>query len=111
MDLLQEEVENKYDNKAKGMKVQEQFGVLLEKGNNDLDWKNAMYQMLKGVRSFAIRATTNSLPSLDNLRRWRKIRSSDCKHCRSPCTLKHTLNICRTFLEQRKNLLIAMTAF
>ena len=102
MDLLQAEVKTKYDNKAKGMKIQGQFGALLEKENNDLDWKSAMYQMPKGVLSFAIRASTNSLPSLDNLRRWRKVRSSDCKHCRSPCTLKHTLNICRTFLEQRR---------
>ena len=57
--------------------------------------------MPRGVLSFTLKASSNSLPSNDNLKRCRKLNYPRCNHCESPsATLKHTLNIFPKFLDQ-----------
>ena len=58
--------------------------------------------------SFAMRASTNSLETPDNLARWGKVKDASCKMCLAPGqpntkilgTLGHILNNCPRILER-----------
>ena len=50
--------------------------------------------------SFAIRCSTNTLATSDNLKRWGKRRVSDCPLCLNIGTLEHILNGCPVALQQ-----------
>ena len=58
--------------------------------------------------SFALRASTNSLATLDNLARWGKVVDSSCKLCfvdgqpstKATATLGHVLNNCPKMLDR-----------
>lgn len=81
-----------------------QFLELLDQEKADIQWKSTIYNVPKGVLSFALKTATNTLPTLDNLKRWRKIRIANCKMCGSTSgTLKHMLNICPKFLQQGRS--------
>ena len=43
---------------------------LVESESSDLTWKSVVYDLLKGVLSFAVRSTINFLPTFNNLRIW-----------------------------------------
>ena len=57
---------------------------------------------------FAMRSATNTLATLDNLRRWKKVQNDHCKMCRKPntrpskATLFHILNHCSAFLGEQE---------
>ena len=54
--------------------------------------------------AFAMRSSTNTLATPDNLKRWKKVVSDSCQMCRQPgrppakATLHHQLNHCAAFL-------------
>ena len=54
----------------------------------------------KGCFKFAINAGLNTLPSLDNLKRWGKRVSDRCPFCGNTQTLLHILSNCQIALEQ-----------
>ena len=56
--------------------------------------------MPRGVMAFAMRLSTNSLPSPDNLKRWGKRRISTCPLCSNTGTLEHIINFCSVALNQ-----------
>ncbi len=68
--------------------------------NSDLEWKSYMYNLPKGVLSFATRACIDVLPTGDNLKKWGKKVSEECSLCGNNETLHHTLNFCPTSLAQ-----------
>ena len=57
-----------------------------------------------------MRSSTNILATPDNLRRWNKIASYNCKMCAKPnspphkATLLHILNMCQTFLGENERI-------
>jgi hypothetical protein len=84
--------------------MQGEFIKLLEEEQSDVTWKGIIFGVPKGVMSFAMRSTTNTLATPDNLKRWKKVKNDDCKMCKKPdrpaakATLHHQLNHCPSFL-------------
>ena len=68
--------------------------------STDLAWKSTMFNLPKGVLSFATRAVIDVLPTPVNLCQWGKHTHDTCNLCGSKCTLHHILNYCQTSLEQ-----------
>ncbi len=60
-----------------------------------------LYQLPRGVLQF-VNASTDSLPTLGNLRRWwlRSSKNIRCPLCQNNQTRHHLLNFCKTRLEQ-----------
>ena len=59
-----------------------------------------MWDVPQGVLKFALNARLNTLPSLDNLKRWGKRVSDRCSFCGNTETLAHILSNCSTALSQ-----------
>ena len=98
---VQEKVLRASQEKAKEMVLQGEFGRLLEEQECNVDWQSMIHCLPRGVLAFAARATSNSLPSPDNLARWKKVVSPRCPLCdKVPCTLFHLLSNCPTSLQQ-----------
>ncbi len=68
--------------------------------DGDLTWKSYMYNLPKGLLSFATRAAINVLPSGDNLKIWGRSDKGNCELCGNGSTLLHILNGCTTSLQQ-----------
>ena len=72
-----------------------------EEQQRNMDWQSMMKCLPRAVLAFAARATSNSLPSPDNIARWRKVVSPRCPLCDMvPRTLSHLLSNCPTSLQQ-----------
>ena len=79
---------------------QANFLKLIESEQNDLTWRSIIYDMPRGVMSFAVRASIDYLPTFSNLSTWGKRTNTKCKMCNNKETLHHILNNCTTFLNQ-----------
>ncbi len=87
----------------------EQIEPLVKQGNmfkiaelsdGDLTWKSYMFNLPKGLLSFATRAAIDVLPTGDNLKIWGKSDKVNCELCGNRSTLLHVLNGCTTALNQ-----------
>ena len=78
-----------------------EFVRLLEEQESNVEWRSLIHSLPSGLLGFAARLTTNSLPSPDNLARWKKLVTPRCPLCdKVPCTLFHLLSNCRVSLDQ-----------
>ncbi len=59
-----------------------------------------MFNLPKGLLSFATRAAIDVLPTGDNLKTWGKTDAANCELCGNRSTLLHILNGCKTALNQ-----------
>ena len=75
------------------------LALIMEEGSC-ITWKSYMWDISQGVLKFAINAGVNTLPSLDNLKRWGKRVSDRCSFCGNTETLAHILSNCSTALNQ-----------
>ena len=75
---------NKYSDKAETLTFQGEFLNLIKTEQLDMTWKSYIFAVSRGVMSFAMRASTNSLSTPDNLARWGKVVDSACKLCCVP---------------------------
>ena len=75
------------------------LALLIEEGNS-ISWKSYMWDIPQGVLKFALNAGINTLPSLDNLKRWGKRVSDRSPFCGNIETLAHVLSNCSTALTQ-----------
>ena len=99
---------NKYNDQAEDLTFQGEFIKLLHDEQQDITWKSYIYAVPRGVMSFAMRASTNSLATPDNLARWGKVVDPTCKMCsvqgdpssRTTATLGHLLNNCPKMLDR-----------
>ena len=90
----------------KQLVIQGDFLKLLESEQTNVTWKSIIYGVPKGkgVMAFAMRSSTNTLATPDNVKRWKKVVSDSCQMCRQPgrppakATLHHQLNHCSAFL-------------
>ena len=80
--------------------VQGNFLKLMESENSDLTWRSIIYDLPKGVLSFAVRSAIDFLPTFNNLKTWGKRTNTCCKLCSNKETLHHVLNMCPTSLNQ-----------
>ena len=94
----------KWNSKVKDLVVQGDFLNLLISEQSNVSWKSLIYGVPKGVMEFAMRSSTNTLATPDNLKRWKIARSDVCKMCQKPnspphkATLFHILNHCNSYL-------------
>lgn len=73
----------------------------IKKRKENITWQSIIRRVPRNVLSFALKLSTNSLPSPDNLRRWGKRNMGGCPLCSCPYgTLAHIINICPVSLKQ-----------
>ena len=75
------------------------LALIMEEGGC-ITWKSYMWDIPQGVLKFALNAGVNTLPSLDNLKRWGKRVSDRCPFCGNIETLAHILSNCSSALNQ-----------
>ena len=75
------------------------LALVMEEGNC-ITWRSYLWDIPRGILKFAINAGLNTLPSLDNLKRWGKRVSERCPFCGNTQTLLHVLSNCGVALEQ-----------
>ncbi len=75
------------------------LALVMEEGNS-VTWKSYLWDVPQGVLKFAINAGINTLPTLDNLKRWGKRVNDRCPFCGNIETLLHVLNNCSILLDQ-----------
>ena len=99
---MTEEIRHLWNSKVKDLLVQGSFLQILHLENSCFSWKNIIYELPRGVLQFALNASTDCLPTLVNLGRWR-LRSANntkCQLCQNSETLHHVLNFCKPMLDQ-----------
>ena len=98
----------KWNEKVKKLIIQGDFLNLLISEQSNVSWKSIIYGVPRGVMQFAMRSSTNTLATSDNLKRWKKVASDTCKMCLKPncrpskATLFHILNHCEAFLGEHE---------
>ena len=75
------------------------LALIMEEGGC-ITWKSYMWDIPQGVLKFALNAGVNTLPSLDNLKRWGKRVSDRCPFCGNIETLAHISSNCSSALNQ-----------
>jgi hypothetical protein len=75
-------------------------------GSQDFDWMHQLTGLSKSLLKFGVNAVTNTLPTMDNLKRWGYLRSGDdiCTLCgESNPTITHVLSMCKGALGERSD--------
>lgn len=99
-DLLSSQRSIFWKNYIQPLIVQGNFLKLIESESSDLTWRSIIYNLPRGVLSFAVRSAIDFLPTFNNLKTWGKRTNTACKLCSNKETLQHILNICSTALNQ-----------
>lgn len=73
---------------------------LIEAENADLTWISIIYDLPRGVLSFAVRTSIDFLPTFTNFKTWGKRLQTNCKLCSNRETLHHILHHCSISLNQ-----------
>ncbi len=97
---IREETKTKWTNHIEPLVKQGNLFKIAEQCDGDLSWKSYMFNLPKGLLSFATRAAIDVLPSGDNLKVWGKSDNIKCELCGNKNTLLHILNACKTALNQ-----------
>ena len=97
---VQEQTLESWNSKVEKLTMQGEFAKLLIDEQENITWRSIINNVPRGVMSFALNSTTNTLPTPDNLRRWGKRVVSKCPLCSNTGTLEHILNFCSISLNQ-----------
>ena len=63
-------------------------------------WYTAFENMPKNIYNFTMRYMNNTLPTMKNMKMWKKLYSSDCKFCQQTETLGHVVGGCISSLRE-----------
>ena len=63
-------------------------------------WYTAFENMPKNIYNFTMRYMNNTLPTMKNMKMWKKLYSSDCKFCQQTQTLGHVVGGCISSLRE-----------
>ena len=97
---VQGRVDDFWRGKIGGYIMQGDYMALIMEEGNCITWKSFMWDIPQGVLKFAINAGINTLPTMDNLRRWGKRTNDRCPFCGNIQTLLHVLSNCNVALDQ-----------
>ena len=97
---VQGRVDNFWKEKIGGYIMQGDYLALIMEEGSCVTWRSYLWDIPRGILKFAINAGLNTLPSLDNLKRWGKRVSDRCNFCGNTQTLLHVLSNCPVALEQ-----------
>ena len=75
------------------------LALLMEEGSC-VTWRSYVWDVPQGILKFAMNVGLNTLPTLDNLRRWGKRVNDRCPFCGNVQTLLHVLSNCSVSLDQ-----------
>jgi hypothetical protein len=79
-----------------------QGAIVRELCNTDTAWNAAAYNLPPSLLRFGLNAVVNTLPSLNNLRRWKLTDNSLCPLCGKEQTILHVLSNCAVSLTNGK---------
>ena len=82
--------------------MQGDYLALIMEEQECITWKSFLWDIPQGVLKFALNAGINTLPTLDNLKRWGKRVNDRCPFCRNIQTLLHVLSGCSVSLDQSR---------
>ena len=99
-DILKEESIKLWNEKVQKLVMQGDFVNLVAEEKDNVTWKSFVHNLPKGLLPFALKASTNTLNTPDNLRRWGIKKLANCSLCGNHCTLLHILNYCKISLDQ-----------
>ena len=99
-ETIQEQTLKFWNSKVEKLTMQGDFAKLLIEEKENVTWQSIIRNVPRGVLSFALNSSTNTLPTPDNLRRWGKRVVSKCPLCSNNGTLEHILNWCSVSLTQ-----------
>ena len=97
---VQEWVSDFWKEKVGHYVMQGDYMALIMEEKDCITWKSFLWDIPQGVLKFAINAGINTLPTLDNLRRWGKRVNDRCPLCGNIQTLLHVLSNCSISLDQ-----------
>ena len=97
---IQQFTTEQWNEKVEKLAMQGDFAKLLIEEEENVTWKSIINNVPRGVLSFALNSSTNTLPTPDNLKRWGKRMVSVCPSCGNHGTLEHILNFCSVSLNQ-----------
>ena len=80
--------------------MQGDYLALIMEERDCITWRSFLWDIPQGVLKFAINAGINTLPTLDNLKRWGKRVNDRCPFCGNIQTLLHVLSNCSVSLDQ-----------
>ena len=86
-DTLKEESLKLWNEKVGKVVMQGDFINLLAEEKENVTRQSMVYNYPKGILPFALKATTNTLNTPDNFRRWGKKKLTNCSLCGNHCTL------------------------
>ena len=75
---MQEDINDFWKEKVSHYVMQGDYLALLMEEGANVSWRSYMWDVPQGILKFAINAGINTLPSLDNLKRWDKRVSDRC---------------------------------
>ena len=97
---VREETLTYWNERVQKLAFQGDFIQLLVEEKENITWKSIINNIPRGVLSFAMKSTVNGLNTPDNLKRWGIRKTNKCDQCGNFGNLEHTLNWCKTALDQ-----------
>ena len=79
---------------------QGEFLKLAQEEKKDPIWKSFIWNLKSGTAKFLLNSTIHTLPTMNNLKLWNKSVSDKCLLCKNCDSTLHTLNGCKTMLDQ-----------
>ena len=99
--LVSSDFQQPMDDHANTLSVQGSLLSLAAAEKQDIVWQSHKYDMKQGTLKFLLNAGLDTLPTVQNLRRWKKSPSNRCNLCRSGIqTTSHILAGCKVSLDQ-----------
>ena len=97
---MQDRVNDFWKEKVGHYVMQGDYLALIMEERDCVTWRSFLWNVPQGVLKFAINAGINTLPTLDNLKRWGKRVNDRCPFCGNTQTLLHVLSNCSVALDQ-----------
>ena len=97
---VQERVNGFWQERIGQYVMQGDYTALLIKEGSCITWGSYLWNIPQGVLKFAMNAGFNTLPTFDNLKRWKKRVNDRCPFCGNIQTLLHVLSNCSVSLDQ-----------
>ena len=97
---VQDRVSSFWKEKVGHYVMQGDYIALIMEEGICITWRSYLWDVPRGILKFAINAGLNTLPSLDNLKRWGERVCDRCPFCGNTQTLLHILSNCQVSLNQ-----------
>ena len=89
----------------------EHLGTLIKQGESlkflqqqqeDPTWKGYLHNLKRGTMKFILNSNIHTLPTMNNLKQWKKASSDKCHLCKNRDSTLHCLSGCKVSLDQKR---------